>query len=87
MSDSHARIEPPPATLDAARRWLVPVREALGTEFLSAYLTGSVLTQGFDPAHSRINLLVVCRALEGATLDRLAAAIPTTRKAPLRSAG
>lgn len=82
MSDSHARIEPPSATLDAARRWLAPVREALGPEFLSAYLTGSVLTQGFDPAHSRINVLVVARSLEGTALDRLAAAIPQTRKAP-----
>ncbi len=82
MSDSHARIEPPAATLDAARRWLTPVREALGPEFLSAYLTGSVLTQGFDPAHSRVNILVIARALEGGTLDRVATAIPETRKAP-----
>ncbi|MCC6652705.1 MAG: hypothetical protein IT348_16250 [Candidatus Eisenbacteria bacterium] len=82
MPETQARIEPPPATLDAARRWLAPVREALGPDFVAAYLTGSVLTQGFDPAHSRINLLVVSRTLDSAALDRVSPAIIVTRKPP-----
>src|SRR5207344_1821907 len=48
-TQTELRIEPPAEILAAAREWLQPVREALGAEFLSAYLTGSVLTQGFDP--------------------------------------
>lgn len=82
MIDAPLRIEPPSEILDAARRWLEPVRGALGGSFLSAYLTGSVLVQGFDPARQRINLLVVAREIEGDTLDRLAAAIPMARKPP-----
>jgi len=79
---SESRIEPQTALVEAARRWLAPVREALGGEFLSAYLTGSVLTHGFDAAHSHVNVFVVARALPPAVLDKLAAAIPATRKAP-----
>src|SRR5437867_3138799 len=45
------RIEPSPQVLDAARRWTEPVRTALGNDFLAAYLTGSVLLQGFDSQH------------------------------------
>ena len=48
--------------MDRARRWLAPVRAALGPDFVAAYLTGSVLTEGFDPKHSQINVLVVARA-------------------------
>jgi hypothetical protein len=70
------RIEPAPEILEASRRWLEPVRAALGAEFLSACLTGSVLTQGFHPRHSRINVLVVARSLDASKLDVLGAALP-----------
>jgi len=76
------RIEPSAELLDRARRWLDPVRTALGPEFLSAYLTGSVLTQGFDARHSHINLLVVSRTLDLDTLTRLVTAIPPPGKPP-----
>ncbi len=79
---SSIRVEPSAELLAASRKWLEPVRTALGPEFLAAYLTGSALMQGFDPAHSRINVLVVARTLEPEVLDRLGAAIPVTRKAP-----
>ena len=84
MTTTHGelRIEPASEILEATRRWLAPVRAALGSEFLSAYLTGSVLTQGFDPAHSRVNVLVVSRTLSGEMLDALAAAIPTGKRPP-----
>jgi hypothetical protein len=76
------RIEPDAGTLAAARAWLGAVREALGPQFLAAYLTGSVLTQGFDPKHSRINVLVVARGLPPETLDALARSIHPTKKPP-----
>jgi hypothetical protein len=76
------RIEPAADVLEASRRWLGPVREALGHEFLAAYLTGSVLTQGFDPKRSRVNLLVVARTLDTDLLERVARAIPATRRPP-----
>jgi hypothetical protein len=79
---SELRIEPPQAILDAARAWLEPVRGTLGNEFLAAFLTGSVLTQGFDAKHSKINIVVVARTLEPEMLDRLRANMPITRKAP-----
>ena len=84
MRTQDSRIEPPAELLAAARRWIEPVRTALGPEFLSAYLTGSVLTQGFDPARSHVNLLIVARTLEPDALDRVAASIPESksRKAP-----
>src|SRR5690348_4433468 len=82
MSLPESRLEPPPATLDAARRWLAPVRAALGAEFLAAYVTGSALTEGFDPARSNLNLLVVVRALPPSALDPLAAAIPPPGRGP-----
>jgi hypothetical protein len=76
------RIEPSGEILDRARHWLDPVRAALGQEFLSAYLTGSVLTQGFDPRHSHINLLLVTRTLDLATLTRLVPVMPAPGKPP-----
>ena len=82
MPTHESRIEPSPELQAAARRWLEPVRTALGPDFLSAYLTGSVLTHGFDAAHSRVNLLVVARALPADALDRVATSIPETRKPP-----
>jgi len=82
MTTGESRIEPAPAILESARKWLEPVRAALDTDFLAAYLTGSVLNAGFDPQHSRVNVLVFARTLPPDTLDRLAAAVPATRKAP-----
>ena len=70
------RIEPAPEVLGASRRWLEPVRAALGHEFLSAYLTGSVLTQGFNPRHSRVNVAVIARALPADVLDAVGNALP-----------
>src|SRR5207249_10872524 len=49
---------------------------------LAAYLSGSVLTQGFDPRQSRINLLVVARSLAVPTLERLRQATPVSKKPP-----
>lgn len=80
MSHDEHRIQPSDEILGATREWLAPVRAGLGPEFLSAYLHGSVLTRGFDPARSQINLLVIARSLDGATLDGLARAIPKTGK-------
>ncbi len=74
------RIEPQAETLAAAREWLEPVRNALGSDFLACYLTGSVLRQGFDPRHSRINLLVVARELPIAKLDAVSQALPAPGK-------
>ncbi len=82
MTTGQSRIEPAPAILEAARRWLAPVRTALDTEFLAAYLTGSVLTAGFDPQHSRVNVLVFARTLPPGVLDRIASAMPVTKKPP-----
>jgi hypothetical protein len=82
MQTSESRIEPAAAILEASRKWLEPVRAALDAEFLSAYLTGSVLNAGFDPQHSRVNVLVIARTLSPDVLDRLSAAIPATKKAP-----
>src|SRR2546427_9292587 len=81
-SPSEPRVEPLQAMRDAARAWLSPVRQTLGAEFVAAFLTGSVLTRGFDPKHSKVNIVVVARALEPEMLDRLRLAMPVTRKAP-----
>jgi hypothetical protein len=83
LSVSEVRIEPAPEIVALASRWLAPVRAALGSEFVSACLTGSVLTQGFDPKHSHVNLLIVARSLDTATLDAIARAMPAQRKPPL----
>ena len=79
---SELRIEPAHEILEASRAWLEPVRTTLGNEFLAAFLTGSVLTQGFDPAHSKVNIVVVARTLEPEMLDALRGAMPVSRKAP-----
>jgi hypothetical protein len=76
------RIQPPDATMEVVRAWLAPVRTALGPDFLAAYLTGSVLTQGFDPKHSRVNLLIVARALPTERLDAVAVALPRRAATP-----
>jgi hypothetical protein len=82
LTHGELRIEPAPEILDATRQWLDPVRTALGHEFLAAYLTGSVLTQGFDPKRSLVNVLVVARSLGLETLDALHPAIPVSRRRP-----
>ena len=82
MTLDASRPEPSPALLETARRWLAPVRDALGPGFLSAYVTGSALTHGFDPARSHVNVLVVARELDPDTLDRVAAAVPGAGKRP-----
>ena len=74
------RIEPAPEVLAAAQAWLEPVRAALGPEFRSAYLTGSVLSNAFDPAHSHINVLVIAKHLDLDHLDALGRALPRVGK-------
>ena len=46
MTPSDPRHEPAPAILDAARRWLTPVRTALGDDFVAAALTGKLPVRG-----------------------------------------
>ena len=77
-----SRIEPSQEILAASRRWLEPLRAAMSSEFLAAYMTGSVLTQGFSLQRSRVNLLLVARHLGGEVLDALARALPESRRAP-----
>src|SRR5882672_761734 len=77
-----APIDVPPALLATVRDWLTPVRAALGGEFASATLTGSVLRPGFDPKRSRINVVVVARSLAPEALDRLRLAMPVRRHPP-----
>ena len=77
-----ARIEPSEEVLVASRRWLEPVRAAIDRDFLAAYLTGSVLTQGFDPARSEVNVLLVARRLGVETLDAVARALPESKQPP-----
>ena len=83
LTNSELRIEPSAEILAATRQWLELVRPALGNDFLSAYLTGSVLTQGFDMKRSEVNVLIVARQLEPETLDALRKALPAKGK-PLR---
>ncbi len=77
-----ARIEPAQEVMAAARRWLQPVRAAIDRDFVAAYLTGSVLMQGFDPGRSEINVLVVSRTLTADALDALAHALPDGKQTP-----
>lgn len=84
MAPSDSRLDPPPAVLDAARVWLAPVRTALSSDFLAAYVTGSALREGFDPRRSRVNLLVVASELPSDRLDALSAAIGNDPKALVR---
>ncbi len=82
ITHGELRIEPPAEILDAARAWIASVRPALGHEFLSAYLTGSVLSQGFDAEKSRVNLLIVARTLGMGELTAIHDALPTSKKPP-----
>lgn len=75
-------IEPTHTIVSATRRWLEPVRGALGAEFLAAYIHGSALTQGFDERRSRINVLVVARSLNLDVLDAVRLKLPEDRKPP-----
>lgn len=75
------RVEPSPEVLDGVRKWLEPVRGALGPDFLAAYLTGSVLTAGWNPKRSAVNVLVIARDLAGERLPVLANALPAPSKA------
>lgn len=84
MSHSESRVDPPAAVLEAARAWLAPVRSALASDFVAAYVTGSAVREGFDPRRSRVNLLVVASELPGERLDALAAAIGNDTKALVR---
>ncbi len=83
LTHDDMRIEPAGDILDAVRKWLAPVRGVLGPDFVAAYLTGSVLTRGFDSKHSHVNVLLVTRALDAEKLDAVAAALPRQKKAPL----
>lgn len=77
-----SRIEPAAELQEATRAWLVPVRGALGAQWLASYYTGSVLLVGFDPRRSPIDVLVVAKHLDADTLDALGAAIPHAKKPP-----
>jgi hypothetical protein len=82
LTHGEMRIEPSAEILDATRQWLEKIQGALGNEFLAAYLTGSVLTQGFDAQRSKVNVLVVARELRLEELDALRQSLPETRKPP-----
>lgn len=79
LLDTRAPAEP---IVLAARRWLAPVREQLGDAFLSAYVTGGALNEGFDPQHRHVNVLVVTQELPIGRLDALASSVPVTKKPP-----
>ena len=79
ISDTRAPAEP---VVLAARRWLTPVREQLADKFLSAYITGGALNDGFDPERRHVNVLVVAEELPIGRLEALAAKVPQTKKAP-----
>jgi hypothetical protein len=76
------RIEPAPGVLKAARRWVDRIHEALGTDFVAAYITGGALTQGFKPDHGEVNVLVVTQRLDGEALGRIAKVTAQPKRAP-----
>jgi len=82
MTDLKSMIEPTPLVLATAQRWLLPVQERLGPDFLSAYITGGALNEGFDPLKRHINVLVVTKDLAVSRLDQIAAAVPLSNKPP-----
>ena len=82
MTTTLEQREPAAGVLTAAQRWLVPVRERLGTDFLSAYITGGAMNEGFDPGKRHVNVLVVAQDLLVSKLDAIAASVPVTRKPP-----
>jgi hypothetical protein len=68
--------------LAAAQTWLRPVQARLGEFFLSAYITGGALNDGFDPLARHVNVLVVTRELPFTQLDAIAQVVPVTTKPP-----
>ncbi len=82
MNAPTATLEPSPAVLAAAQLWLAPVQQRLGEHFLSAYITGGALNEGFDPSARHVNVLVVTRELPLSLLDPVAAAVPVSNKPP-----
>jgi len=82
MNEVKTVLEPVPVVLAAAQRWLTPVQERLGDAFLSAYITGGALNEGFDPQRRHVNVLVITRELPISKLDLIAAAVPHGTKPP-----
>ena len=82
MPDATHATEPTPLVLATAQRWLAPVQERLGPDFLSAYITGGALNEGFDPLKRHINVLVVAKDLPISRLDAIAAVVPISNKPP-----
>ena len=82
MTTTVERHEPADFVLSAAQRWLAPVRERLGDDFLSAYITGGAMNPGFDPGKRHVNVLVVTKDLSISKLDGIAASVPTGHKPP-----
>ena len=82
MSEPAPTIEPTPRVLAAAQTWLSPVQAKLGDLFLSAYITGGALREGFDPDHRHVNVLVVLKDLPAARVDEIAAIVPAPHKPP-----
>ena len=66
------RAAPAAGVEEAARAWLSRARAVLGTDFLSAYLTGDCLMQDFDPRRMDVQVLVVVRSLNRNKLESLA---------------
>ncbi|HEY6196318.1 MAG TPA: hypothetical protein VI504_14900 [Candidatus Eisenbacteria bacterium] len=82
MTTTVERHEPAHFVLSAAQRWLAPVRERLGDDFLSAYITGGAMNPGFDPGKRHVNVLVVAKDLSLSKLDGVAASVPSSHKPP-----
>jgi hypothetical protein len=82
MTELKTTVEPTPLVLAAAQRWLAPVQARLGEAFLSASITGGALSEGFDPQHRHVNVLVIVRELPISRIDAIAAAVPHTLKPP-----
>jgi len=82
MPEVTTALEPTPLVLAAAQRWLAPVQARLGEHFLSAYITGGALNEGFDPDKRHVNVLVVTKELPLSEFDDVAAAVPQTSKPP-----
>src|SRR5260221_375917 len=82
MTTTVEHHEPAHFVLSAAQRWLAPVRERLGDDFLSAYITGGAMNPGFDPGKRHVNVLVIAKDLSLSKLDGIAASVPGSHKPP-----